>query len=111
MATSPSLARSVEAGLKQLNLADSDKAAAVLARRYAEQIDASRDDPKLHAWALRWLGPLLLDCLKQLNMTPAARSDIAKEPKPRDSAPRSALYALRADAVGPNRAEAMDEAT
>ena len=102
--TSPSLSRSVEIGLKQLDLGDQDKAAAVLARRYAEQIDGHRDDPKLHAWALRWIGPLLLQTLQQLGMTPAARAQTMKGPKPSDdNGPRAALYELRARPVGADR--------
>nr|UXE44757.1 hypothetical protein Hi04_10k_c361_00021 [uncultured bacterium] len=96
MATSPSLLRSVEASLKAADLDETDKAAAVLARRLAEEIDSYRDDPKLHSWALRWLSPLLLENLKQLGLTPLARKQPAKDGKPDDTGPRAALYELRA---------------
>ena len=31
------------------------------------------------AWAVRWIGPLLLDALSQLGATPAARAAITKK--------------------------------
>ncbi len=57
-----------------LELAGSDPAAAALAASYARCIDQARDE----AWALRWIGPLLLDTLTQLGCTPMSRAKLAK---------------------------------
>ena len=76
--------------LTQLDLTDEDAAAKKLAQRYAQVID-QHDDP---AWAMRWIGPLLLDALEQLGATPAARARV-KGGKPAD-APVSQLAKLRA---------------
>ena len=67
----------VEETLAALKLAGGDLAAAQLARRYADTIDKARDQ----AWALRWIGPHLLDILTSLHATPASR------PAPRPSLP------------------------
>lgn len=85
-------------------LSESDAAAVKLALRYASTIDNSRghcrgchdtecrrDSPQ---WAMRWLGPLLLDCLDALGATPAARARL-RGGKPAD-APPSQLAKLRA---------------
>lgn len=58
------------ATINALRVAPEDAALVKMAVRYAETID-QHDDP---AWAMRWLGPLLLDCLNALGATPAARS-------------------------------------
>jgi hypothetical protein len=63
------LAPAVEETLMELGLGEQDQAAAQLARRYAAVIDGARDP----AWALRWIGPLLQDCLTSLQATPASR--------------------------------------
>lgn len=56
----------VRRSLKQVKLDDCDQAAAILAVRYAELLDAGEEP----AWRI---GPRLLDVLRQLGMTPAAR--------------------------------------
>ena len=76
--------------LTQLDLTEEDAAAKKLAQRYAQVID-QHDDA---AWAMRWIGPLLLDALEQLGATPAARVRL-KGGKPAD-APVSQLAKLRA---------------
>ena len=76
--------------LTQLDLTDEDAAAKKLAQRYAQVIDQHEDQ----AWAMRWIGPLLLDALEQLGATPAARARV-KGGKPAD-APVSQLAKLRA---------------
>lgn len=57
------------------NVTDADAAVIKLAEKYALLIDACEadEDPKIQAWAVRWIGPLLLDCLTQLGATPASR--------------------------------------
>ena len=55
--------------LTQLGLGPEDAAVRKLAQRYAQIIDQAADE----AWAMRWIGPLLLDCLTELSATPAAR--------------------------------------
>jgi hypothetical protein len=63
-----------------LDLKPEDAAAVKLAMLYAGQIDecTGSDDPKLAAWAARWIAPLLLTCLAELGATPAARAALAK---------------------------------
>lgn len=68
------LAPAVAETLAALDLKPEDAAAARLAVRYAEIIDAAREP----AWAARWLMPLLLDTLERLNATPSARARMAK---------------------------------
>lgn len=68
------IAPRVAATLKALTLTEKDDAAAKLAEQYAHLIDDSADDPKLYAWSLRWIGPLLLQCLESLGATPMARN-------------------------------------
>ena len=58
--------------LDELGLDGKDRGAVRLALEYAITIDGCRDP----AWAMRWLGPLLLDCLESLGATPLARSRI-----------------------------------
>lgn len=58
--------------LDALDVGDRDRGAVRLALEYAITIDGCRDP----AWAMRWLGPLLLDCLESLGATPLARSRI-----------------------------------
>src|ERR1700685_535359 len=74
-----------------LALKPEDAAAVRLAERYAQIIDESRD----HAWAGRWLMPLLLDTLTALGATPAARAALNKGVKQADAAPESQLEKLR----------------
>lgn len=83
---------------------DQDSAVRELAKKYADVIDRSNghckacDDPDCRrsttsAWTMRWIGPLLLDCLAELGATPAARSRL-KKAKP--EAPKAnRLQALR----------------
>lgn len=68
--------------LASLGLKPEDAAARKLAQRYAQIIDglpdkAPRGAPN-QAWALRWIGPLLLDVLRELQATPAARAQPGK---------------------------------
>jgi hypothetical protein len=66
----------VDQTLRQLeDLTDADAACAKLAAVYAKTIDQAND----RAWAVRWIGPLLLDALSQLGATPAARAAITKK--------------------------------
>lgn len=76
--------------LSQLDLTEADAGVAKLAQRYSQVIQDHPDQ----AWALRWIGPLLLDCLEQLGATPAARARL-KGGTPKD-APVSQLAKLRA---------------
>jgi hypothetical protein len=77
--------------LSLLDLTDADAGAAKLAQRYSQVIEQHEDQ----AWALRWIGPLLLDALTQLGATPAARAALAKKGGPADSA-EDPLARLRA---------------
>ena len=65
----------VAATISALGLQPEDGAAAKLARLYALRIDQATvsGDPKIAAWAARWIAPLLLDALESLGATPAAR--------------------------------------
>jgi hypothetical protein len=78
----------VQETLAALGLGSEDSAARRLAQRYAQVIDGlpDREDgtsERAHdqAWGLRWIGPLLLDCLVQLGATPASRAQIDKGTK------------------------------
>ncbi len=77
--------------LSQLELTEADAGAAKLAQRYSQVIEQHEDQ----AWALRWIGPLLLDCLTALGATPAARAALTKKGGPADSA-EDPLAKLRA---------------
>lgn len=83
---------------------DQDAAVRELAKRYADVIDRSNghckgcDDVNCRrsttsAWTMRWIGPLLLDCLAELGVTPAARSRLKKGGK--DQQKPGGLAALR----------------
>lgn len=84
------LRTAVDQTIAALGLAETDAAAVKLAREYAGTIDgmdgccAACDNPhcgnRAHtsAWAMRWLAPLLLDCLAELGATPAARAKVKK---------------------------------
>ena len=70
--------------LASLDLKPEDAAAKKLAQRYAQVIDGLPDRGEGtskyehdQTWAMRWIGPLLLDVLTQLGATPAARAQIA----------------------------------
>lgn len=74
------IAPAVAETIAALDLKPEDTAAVKLAHLYAAQIDAATgdDDPKIGAWAMRWIAPLLLDTLETLGATPAARARLAK---------------------------------
>jgi hypothetical protein len=78
----------VQASLEALGLGPEHAAAAALALRYSKCLDRAQDA----AWAARWIGPLLLDCLGELGATPAARVKVRKDTGPREP---SALDRLR----------------
>ena len=84
------LAPAVAEAIAALDLDDSDAAAAKLAMRYAETIDAS-DSP---GWAYRWLAPQLLDTLDALGASPRGRARL-KLVKPAPPRPPSRLDQLR----------------
>ena len=67
----------VEETLAALELGERDAAAAQMARQYAKVIDTCRDA----AWGYRWLGPLLLACLAELQATPASRKTAKPAPR------------------------------
>jgi hypothetical protein len=71
------LAPAIAETIASLDLKPEDAAAARVAERYAAVIDAAKDQ----AYAMRWLGPLLLDALEELGATPAARAKLTKGPK------------------------------
>ena len=77
--------------LTQLGLGPEHAAARKLAQRYAQVIDQAADE----AWAMRWLGPLLLDALSELGATPAAVARLTKGAKPANDKP-GGLAKLRA---------------
>jgi hypothetical protein len=77
--------------LTQLDLGSEHAAAVRLAKRYAQVIDEAKDQ----AWAMRWIGPLLLDALGELGATPAAVARLKKGDKPADGKPNR-LQQLRA---------------
>jgi hypothetical protein len=70
------------------NLDDCDAGAIQLAREYAAVIDRSYGHCRgcegdcqrvgTSAWSMRWIAPLLLDCLVQLGATPLARVRLKK---------------------------------
>jgi hypothetical protein len=68
------LAPAVEESIAALKLGGQHAAAAQLARRYAEVIDQAENP----AYALRWVGPLLLKSLEALQATPASRVGVRK---------------------------------
>lgn len=68
------LAPAVEETLKALELGGEGLAAAQVARQYARVIDRASDQ----AYALRWIGPLLLESLVALRATPMSRKGEVK---------------------------------
>jgi hypothetical protein len=66
----------VDETIEALGLGDDAAAAVQLARQYARVIDEASDP----AWAMRWLGPLLLASLESLRATPMSRP--AAKPAP-----------------------------
>lgn len=81
----PAVLRTITA----LELTEKDQGAVKLAEKYAAVIDENPNP----SWAMRWIGPLLLDALESLGATPAARDKI------KNGAPANAgsnrLHALR----------------
>lgn len=73
----------VDATLRELDTKPEDAAARKLAECYAKTIDQARDQ----AWAMRWIGPLLLQALEALGATPAARAAMTKGVKTPDAKP------------------------
>jgi hypothetical protein len=71
------LASALGETLAHLDLGPEHAAARKLAQRYAKVIDESRDQ----AYALRWIGPLLLACLAELGATPTAKAQLDKGTK------------------------------
>lgn len=93
------LAPAVAETLSKLDPGPDDAAVAKLAELYAQVIDelpakAPRGYPN-RAWGMRWIGPLLLECLVQLGATPAARAAIAKSAKSGKDKPKTQLDMLR----------------
>lgn len=89
--------------LTSLDLSSEHAAAKKLAQRYAQVIDgmpehAPRGQPD-QAWALRWIGPLLLDALTELGATPAAKARL-KGGKDTAPAAKSQLDKLREARAG-----------
>lgn len=84
------LEAAVRATIGALTTTDEDAAVIRLAISYAQTIDQCAE----REWAIRWVAPLLLDCLEQLGATPAARTRL-KTGKTTD-APVSQLAKLRA---------------
>lgn len=80
----------VKRTLAALELSTTDQAAMRLAEKYAEVIDSARDP----AWAMRWIGPNLLNVLESLGATPAARGKTKNGTSPNDGISR--LTVLRA---------------
>ena len=82
------LGPAIEETLAALGLAEVDQAAA-MARQYARIIDGHPD----HAYAFRWLAPLLLACLSELQATPMSRK--AAKPTQREPTQLDRLRAAR----------------
>jgi hypothetical protein len=68
------LVPAVEESVAALGLGGEHAAAVQLARRYAEVIDQAENP----VYALRWVGPLLLRVLTELQATPASRVGVRK---------------------------------
>lgn len=89
------LGPAVEETLAALKLGERDAGAVQLARRYAGAIDAAQDQ----AYAMRWLGPLLLKALMSLGATPAARAGAKPARAPAGPNQLARLRAAHAAAV------------
>ena len=85
------LAPAIAETLAALDLGNEHAAAAKVAERYAAVIDGAKDQ----AWAMRWLGPLLLDALGELGATPLAKAKQAKGPKRLGGTTPNRVQALR----------------
>jgi len=86
----PAIEETIDA-LMDKGLGPEDAAAVKLARRYADVIDTHKDQ----AWAIRWIGPLLLDVLESLGATPAVRAKQKGGPVPNGENRLQALRAAR----------------
>lgn len=84
---------SVKRTISALELTEKDQAVAKLAEKYATTLDECWGT-KDQNWSMRWIGPLLLDCLESLGATPAARGKVKNGTPVHDSSNR--LSALRA---------------
>jgi hypothetical protein len=88
----PSMVRALEDALRGVEQETRDGATVRLAKRYAAAID---EDPTM----LAKIGPLLLESLRDLGMTPKSRSNVVKGGGTGDgsggSTKRAKLYALR----------------
>ncbi|TKG57946.1 terminase small subunit [Prauserella endophytica] len=88
----PSMVRALEDALRSVERQDRDGAVVRLAKRYAAAIDA---DPTM----LVKLGPLLLEALRDLGMTPRSRASVVKGGADSDTtgatSKRAKLLALR----------------
>lgn len=76
-----------------------DKAAVELACLYADQIDQATgtEEPKIIAWTVRWITPLLLECLKELGATPAARDRLKRGEAPAHDSSRLKAFRTARD--------------
>lgn len=88
----------VQETLAELGLLGDSSAATKLAQQYAKVIDSQSghcrgcDNDECRRsqgapWAMRWLGPLLLDSLEALGATPRAKAAQTKGAKPPESKP------------------------
>ena len=104
--TSELLYPAVQETLAELGLLGDSSAATKLAQQYAKVIDSQSghchgcDSDSCRrsqgsTWAMRWLGPLLLDALEALGATPRAKAAQTKGAKPANDKP-GGLAKLRA---------------
>lgn len=82
-----SVKKALDESLRKLEREEVDEAVVALAKRYAGQID---EDPS----CLQKMGPMMLECLRDLRMTPKSRSSVMKGDSGDGS--KSALDELRA---------------
>lgn len=85
----------VDETVHALGLDDKDVAAVRLAQFYADSIDGANGAKEI-AWVLRWIGPLLLDCLSELGATPGARKNLKEKPVTHGVSQLDKLRAARA---------------
>jgi hypothetical protein len=89
----PSLLRALASSMRGVELEEQDRALATLAAHYAHRLDQSEDPETLVK-----VGPLMVNVLRELGMTPTARKALAPTrggAKPAD-APARPLDELRA---------------
>jgi hypothetical protein len=97
--------QAVDAALEAAPPAEADKAAAELARKYADEIDAADEGE------FTKLGSGLLACLEALQMTPRARALARKDGNKDDKPTGNKLDELRAARARKNGTALVDEAT